>query len=303
MKKIKRYFFIIPILFILFIAGQYYFFNHSYVPQKSSFPIKIEEIRDLCKYDTLLPTHINAIITGTGELIPWTIAAGEKNIPNQSVLTSFQIVYANRTVVVDAPMNEKLFKKYRYGKEFLKENFYLQQKAMQNADLIIFTHEHIDHMGGIVNLPNVEALSGNILLTRNQIKSSKIEDVGINEQFLRKLETLDYKNFFMITPGIVLIEAPGHSKAHQMIFVKLQNGTEYLLAGDAVWNYANIEKAKNRPLFATMFGGENRRQLGHLIRWLHDLDKNEDIHIIPSHDPNVIKHYMKQNLLGKTLIN
>ena len=68
-----------------------------------------------------------------------------------------------------------------------------------------------------------------------------------------------------------------------------------------MWNFTNIENLKNRPLLAAFFDGENPKQLGHIIRWLHELNKKESIHIVPSHDPEVIRYLMDQNLFGKEL--
>ncbi len=297
MKRRKLYI-RITISIVLALIAKYFLFNYSYIPKESNFQIDINEVRELFGSDSDLPVAINTIVTGEGELIPWTIAAGEKDIPNKSVLTSFQLVYSDRTVMIDAPMSEQQFIEFKYGKKFLRDNFKTQQKALLNADLILFTDELEDHMGGLVYLPNSETLTDRILITKKQFNSSKIKKLGLTSQFLFNVEVLDYKHCFMISPGIVLIESPGHSRGHQMIYIKLQNGNEYLLAGNIIWNFANIELLKNRPFLATLFGGENIKKIGHLIRWLHNLNQSEDIFIIPNHDPEVIKNYQAKGLLG-----
>jgi glyoxylase-like metal-dependent hydrolase (beta-lactamase superfamily II) len=104
-----------------------------------------------------------------------------------------------------------------------------------------------------------------------------------------------------VAPGIVFIKAPGHTPGHQMIYVKLQNGIEYLFSGDIVWNYMNITKLNNRPLLATLMGGEDRKQLGQQIQLFYNIHRNRDVIIIPSHDPDRISQYKKNGLLGETL--
>lgn len=277
---------------------KYFLVDYSYIPKESDFQVDIAEIRTLCSPGSTLPIEINTIITGEGELIPWTIAAGEKNIPNKYILTSFQVVYNDRTVMIDAPMSEQQFIESKYGKKFLKDNFKTQQKALLSADLIVFTHEREEHMGGLVYLSNSEISTDKILLTKKQFNSSKIKKLGLTDQFLYNVEKLDYKKYFMITPGVILIESPGRTKGRQMIYVKLQNGNEYLLTGDIIRNFANIERLKNKPFLVTLFGGENIKKLGHLIRWLHDLNNSGEIFIVPSNDPEIIKDYQAKGLLG-----
>jgi len=291
---------IVKIVFIgiILILAKYFLFNYSYVPEKSEFQVDFEHIRNLCGEGPDLPSEINTIITAEGKLMSWTIAAGEKDIPNKYIQTSFQIIYDDRSILIDAPLNKKPSQEFGYRKHHIKKNETLQQKAIQDASLILFTHEHADHMGGLAGSKQSKSLTDKVLITKNQVQSRKIKKLNFNKKLLFDSEILDYKNCFMITPGIVLIEAPGHTKGNQMIYIKLQNGNEYLLVGDIVWNFANIEKPANRPFLATILGGENIIKLGHQIRWLHDLNENEDIFIIPSHDPEIIKMYQSKKLLG-----
>jgi glyoxylase-like metal-dependent hydrolase (beta-lactamase superfamily II) len=249
----------------------------------------------------MLPIAINTITTGEGELIPWTIAAGEKDVSNSYIQTSFQIVYENSSIILDAPMGEKQFVDFKYAKTFFKDKHEMLQKAMVKADKLIFTHEHADHMGGLAHTIHLNSLKEKIVITHEQYHSSKINESEFPEGFLKDLIPISYTNFHQVAPGIFFIKAPGHTAGHQMIYVKLQNGIEYLFSGDIVWNYRNISKLKNRPLLATLLGGEDRKQLGQQIHWLYNIYKKGDMIIIPSHDPEIISQHKINGLLGETL--
>ena len=56
-----------------------------------------------------------------------------------------------------------------------------------------------------------------------------------------------------------------------MIYVCLQNGSEFLLVGDVVWSSVNITQATGRPLLLRWMMHEDWEKNGNEIRALHDL--------------------------------
>jgi hypothetical protein len=104
MKSFRKYIFIISGLTLILFVGKFILFDYSFIPEKSNQNVSIENFPSLSGDSTLLPIAINTISTGEGELIPWTIAAGDRDVPNSYIQTSFQIVYENYSIVLDAPM-------------------------------------------------------------------------------------------------------------------------------------------------------------------------------------------------------
>lgn len=307
MNEIINIFGILIFLGILTGVGKFFLLDYSFIPEKSEYSVDLEELRALSNAAPLeLPLAINSLITGEGELIKWTVMAGERSVSNQYVQTSFQILYADKSVILDTPMGEEQCNQFRYCKNFLKDKYDILQEAMRKADLLIFTHEHWDHVGGLAKSPYLNKLIGKAILTKEQINSPLIKEADFPPDAFRKIKSLNYDKYHHVAPGIVIIKAPGHTPGHQMIYVKLQNGNEFLFTGDIVWNFANIEKLKSRSILVNLIGGENRTQIGHQIRWLYDeiyKNKNGKIHIVPSHDPHVITGYIKRGLLGDTFIS
>jgi glyoxylase-like metal-dependent hydrolase (beta-lactamase superfamily II) len=301
----KAIIFTIIISSSLLLTGYTFLINKSYVPERSSFQCDLDIIDKLCDDKSDLPIAVNTLTTAKGELLKWTMAAGDKSLSNQYIQTSFQIVYEDRTVILDAPMGEEQFNTFKnvYKKQFFKGNYHILQEAMKQSVLIIFTHEHSDHLGGLSKSSYLGELYKKVILTEEQYNSPKIEEADLPSIVFNKINPLKFENYYEAAPGIVMIKAPGHTQGHQMVYVHLQDGKKFLFTGDIVWNYENIVKLKNRPLLVTLAGGENRKQLGHQIRWLHDRiysNVNLNINIVPSHDPEVIRTYVKEGLLGET---
>ena len=301
----KKSIIIIVICLLIFITGYILFIHTSYVPKQSSFHADINSVRKLCADTSELPVAINTLITGKGELLKWTIAAGDNSLSNQYVQTSFQIVYNDKTIILDTPMDKKQFHEFKnvYEKQFFEDAHQMLEEAMKQSSLIIFTHEHGDHMGGLAKSFFPDDLYKKAIVTKEQYDSRKIKKADFPPEVLTNINPLKYDNYYKVAPGIIMIKAPGHTEGHQMVYVKLKDGKEFLFTGDIVWNYNNIVRVKNRPILVTLAGGENCKQLGHLIRWLHNsIYKNDtiNIHIIPSHDPEVINSCIKEGLLGES---
>ena len=112
---------------------------------------------------------------------------------------------------------------------------------------------------------------------------------------------LEYDKYHVLAPGMVLIKTPGHSVGSQMIYIRLRNGEEFLFIGDIGWNRINIEKMVNHSKMGAILRYENREQIGHQIKWLHENiydNQEENIHLITSHDPSQIEEYTRTKLIG-----
>lgn len=301
-KKIMRIIVssIIVIIIGILIAGYFMLFRGPW-PEKSDFTVDFDKVRQLADADkSELPLQINCLVIATGELPSWGVVAGEFGGAYNIEFPSFQLVYADKTAIIEAPYNKTLFDKFPYGREFYQANYDIMQQALLEAEFIIPTHEHWDHLGGIAQSDHIEQILPKAILTKEQINGPTITDAEFPEHAFDHYEALEYETYHRVAPGVVLIEAPGHSVGHQFVYVVLQNGTEFLFTDDVVWVTTNFEKQKARPWLANKKRLENREQIAHQMRWIYDefyTNKDQQIMMLTTHDPEQHKQYIEEGLL------
>ncbi|WP_321990771.1 MBL fold metallo-hydrolase [Marispirochaeta aestuarii] len=292
---------------ILLISLFYYilFFTGNW-PKKADFNIQFDVVRNLCKVSkSELPQSINILTIATGKLPSWAVSAGDFSGSGYNIeFPCFQIVYENKSVIVEVPFNKYLYNKFSFKQNYFQDSFDLMQKALLEADIIIPTHEHWDHLGGIAQSPNLNEIIHKVILTPEQIKGPTIVDAEFPNHFLSQISPFEYKDYSSIAPGIVLIKAPGHSVGHQFIYIQLQNGREFLFTGDVVWVNRNFETCKNCPWIASKKRLENRHQISHQMKYLYDNfvdNKNQKIVMVSTHDPKQHKEYIDKGYINEGL--
>jgi len=185
----------------------------------------------------------------------------------------FQIRYPRGWIMVDASVDRAMASK---STTFDDDVYRRIQAALRDARLVVVTHEHADHITGMIRSPYLARIQEHALLTRAQVRSL-IEHpndpaIRLDSATAARYLTIDYELFVPIGPGVVLLKAPGHTPGSQMVYVRLASGQEIILAGDVAWNTAGIELERQKPEESTKdFGGEDRAAIGNQLRWLHDV--------------------------------
>lgn len=267
------------LLFTVICITEYYLFKKNEVPKISEFKIDLDEVRELVEVEkNRLPVRLNSLVVAEGEIPDWIVVAGGAPRGFPISFTSFQVVYDDKTVIVECPFDKGLYDKFCgykllgiKGKHFDDVNYEIMQEAMLEAECIVATHEHWDHVGGIAQSPYVGELVKKAVLTKEQVHGHTIEAAGFPRGTFDDYTPLDYDRYHVLAPGIVLIKAPGHSVGSQMIFVRLRDGGEFLFIGDVGWNMVNIESLTNHSRMGMLLRHEDGEQLGHQIRWLYFL--------------------------------
>jgi len=236
-----------------------------------------------------LPVAIQEFVIAEGEFPKFAVIAGSSLFDKQNMVFRSHIVsYADgRTVVIDpvhgADVHLKLF-----GPGFHDNSWKYQQKALRRATLVLATHEHVDHVGGIAESDGFASLAPQVGLTDEQIHSFAMADSGFKDDMLDQLTPLTYDDYYSPLPGIALKKAPGHSPGSQIIYVQLANGRgEYLFAGDIAWNWQNILQQSGRArLVSAFFLREDQSVVAGQLATLEQLSHQGDLNIIVSHDQN-----------------
>src|SRR5260370_12606427 len=124
------------------------------------------------------------------------------------------------------------------------------ERALRGARAIIITHEHGDHVAGVIRTPLVAELAPKTLLTRAQVQVLETEpqmpEIKITPEMASRYNVIDYDTYLPFWAGMALIKAPGHTPGSQMVFVALESGREYLFIGDTAWHMDGVRLIKGK---------------------------------------------------------
>ncbi len=224
-----------------------------------------------------------------------------------SARTAFQIVYPEGSVMIDAGMDETVHRFYGFGRvePYWPERNQMVQDALRQANMILITHEHGDHIAGVIRSDIRDQIASKTILTKAQvntlINSPQLPEIGLTEDLASSYIVIDYDELLPIAPGIVLVRAPGHTPGHQMIYAQLETGMEYIFIGDIGWSLDNVIEIKPRPQSTINRIGEDPLALMTQLTWLNGLLK-ENLLVIPSHDDSLLIKYAAEGLLNDSFI-
>ncbi|HEX7774989.1 MAG TPA: MBL fold metallo-hydrolase [Parvibaculum sp.] len=281
-------------------GGAYYWlFVQSGTPQQGAFSIDIGEVRRLANAEPgPKPADVRVEHIGSFSFPGIAVVAGDSWKPVDMPVYSYQIVYPDRTAIIDTALDDKLGGD-RFG-SFDKDAYGRMQKAMAAAKLIVITHEHVDHIGGIVEAPDLKAILPAVRLTKEQFDHpERSVPAAFPKGALDGYQPLVYDKYDAIAPGMVLIKSPGHSPGSQMIYVQKADGSEILFIGDVAWHFRNIDLVRERARAVTQYFLKEDRaavlaELQELAR-LHEAEPK--IAIVPGHDGEVVAGLEKAGAL------
>jgi glyoxylase-like metal-dependent hydrolase (beta-lactamase superfamily II) len=267
------------------------------------------DLADIRRVATLIPgrkpLRINVLKFAESHRTKNFSVKGEPATPSIQARTVFQVVYADGNVMVDAGMDLPMHKQIGRGAEepYFAEQAQQVDKALRGARAIIFTHEHGDHVTGVIRTPYLAELAPKTILTRAQVHTlettPQFPDLRITEEQAQRYHIIDYDQYMAFAPGWVLIKAPGHTPGSQMMFITLDSGREYLLIGDAAWHMDSVRKVtgKDAPWIV-----EDTTAVNDQLKWLNGLYNSEkNLVIIASHDDDEQKELVAKKLLGGRL--
>jgi glyoxylase-like metal-dependent hydrolase (beta-lactamase superfamily II) len=230
---------------------------------------------------------------------------GAPDEPSVQARTVFQIVYADGTVMIDSGMDEQVHRFFGRG---VVEPYYPDaakqvERALRGARAIIVTHEHGDHVAGVIRGPFAAELAPKTILTRTQVHeletNPQMPEIKITPEMASRYNVVDYDKYLPLGPGITLIKAPGHTPGSQMVYVALDSGREYLFIGDTAWHMDGVRLIKGK---AAPWIQEDEAALLAQLTWLNELYRTEkNLFIVASHDEEEQKDLIARHILGDHL--
>jgi glyoxylase-like metal-dependent hydrolase (beta-lactamase superfamily II) len=280
-------------------AAYYWFIVESHVPGGAEFALDIGEVRRLAgaaSGDRAISIEVERI--GLFKPPAAFVVAGDGWKPSDLPVYSYRVVYLHTSVIIDTALNKEL------GGDSLDSfdaaAFARMQAAMAQSSLILVTHEHSDHIGGLTTHPNLAAELAASKLTREQIGNpAAMLPAKFPDHALDGYVALDYQKYEAVAPGMVLIKSPGHTPGSQMVYVQTADGTEFLFLGDVAWHLRNIELQRERPRFVTQLTIKEDRAavFGELVA-LHGLHETEPrINIVPGHDGAAVEQMIAAGVM------
>ena len=249
-----------------------------------------------------LPLRVNGIRVAASIRPQKFVIEGGDDTPVTMPRTAFQVVYPDGTVMIDAGLDAATHASFSPDKPepYFPEAFARLTRALDAARLIVFTHHHADHVAGVLTAPNALALARKTIITRRtgrlMADAPHRPHLKVDDSDLAEFITLDYTHCYPVAPGLVLIDAPGHSPDHQMVYVRLADGREILDSVDVGWILNNIafEKPKSAPWVK-----EDVPAIRGQLAWLNGILKREpDVTLLVTHDDALFEELVAAGKIG-----
>jgi glyoxylase-like metal-dependent hydrolase (beta-lactamase superfamily II) len=264
------------------------------------------DIAELRRVATLIPgplaRRINVVKFAESRRTKNFSIKGAPTTPSVQARTAFQVRYADSTLMIDAGMDQQVHNFFGRGvvEPYDSEAGKQVERAVADARLIVLTHEHGDHIGGVIHSPRAAQLAAKTILTRTQMQtlmtSPQMPEIKLSPELASRFIVVDYDRYLPIAPGIAIVKAAGHTPGSQMVYVMLETGREYLFIGDSAWHMDGVRQmiGKDAPWVT-----EDQASVMDQLRWLNGLSRTDPrLVIVASHDDEQRMDLEEQGLLG-----
>lgn len=275
-------------------------------PGSSLWSVRLDQIRQV---GAMMPgrraLRINTLKFAESRRSKKFSVEGAPDEPSIQARTVFQVVFADGTVMIDSGMDEQVHRFFGRG---VLEPYYPDaakqvERALRSARAILITHEHGDHVAGVIRTPFVSELAPKTILTRAQVEAletnPQMPEIKITQEMASHYNVVDYEKYLPVGPGMVLIKTPGHTPGSQMVYVALESGREYLFIADTAWHMDSVRLIKGK---AAPWIQEDNAALLAQLKWLNELYRTEkNLLIVASHDEDEHKELIAKGALGDGL--
>ena len=222
--------------------------------------------------------------------------------------TAFQIVFEKSYIMVDAGMDRAVHHFFEKDSPQPFDDTVASRvaAAVQNAQMILVTHEHGDHVAGVIRNAS-DAVAAKTMLTSEQIQTlinePQMPEIKLDENRAKQYINVSFESVLPVAPGVVLIKAPGHTAGEIMVYTRLQHGKEYIFTGDVTWSFKGVQEKKPKPSSERKRIGEEGNLVEDQLAWLHERLNRDKMVILVSHDDIMLPQYAAQGLITPGLMH
>jgi len=253
------------------------------------------------------PVAVNGIKVAASIRPQKFVFAGGSDAPVEMPRTAFQVVWPDHTVMLDSGLDRETHDSFSTPDKrepYFPDEFAKLQKALDAARMIVLTHFHADHVAGVTQAPNADALAAKTVASRHTLdlmtNAPHRPHLKLTPERAARFRAIDYDKYHALAPGLVLIKAAGHSPDHQMVYIALQDGREILHSVDAAWNFDNIRLVRGK---AAPWVKEDLPAVNGQLRWLNAISANEkNVTILVTHDGALLDRLRGEGSVGGLLL-
>ncbi len=209
-------------------------------------------------------------------------------------------------IIVDtgAPDPEQAFKNHPYSKpeprkpdqEFAAQLARVGVKP-EEIEIVVLTHLHWDHVGGVTIFPNAE-----FIVSDEELRFAldpvpclylayEAPQLGMEPEFLKVIERIRTINLKEkeIAQGVRVIPLTGHTPGSMGVVVETEKGP-HVIAGDAAPRYGNLRGAPEEGQAFLMSGiYTDMVAMWKSFELIDEIVKHDFLKVIPGHDPLVFQ--------------
>lgn len=288
----------------LLAAAFWWLFLEARAPRAAEGIYDIALYRALTEGDSALPLSVRMESIGSDSAPMYAVEAGGGFGDFSLVYAAFQVVAPDWRLVVGGALDALTAAEIAQsaGARFDAAAYERLLSAIETADMVMTTHEHLDHVMAITRHPRPQAIINRLQLTAPQIEAlPRFAPAGGLDAAFASLAPFALDGPTRIAPGVVAIPTPGHTPGSLCFYVRAADGREYLMIGDIVWAMSNIDNLKTRPrILQYLFfdPDEDRKAVLAQVRALHDVRKaHPDLIMLPEHDGEHLRALLAQEAL------
>lgn len=284
----------IALLLILIVAVPYYWLFMD--PGPTSVPprmIDIARLRSLADSQAgARPVAIEYAAVATNDEPGTIFVAGGGLKTEQTGVFVWRLLTPGGDTIINAGLTEDQARVSGY-KTYHPEMQETANGWIRAARRILFSSEDIDHIGGLISLViSDRAVARKLIGNAGQLDTIRALAPTLMTSLPPAPAALARPDSYAaIAPGIAVVRTPGYLDGTQMIFVRLNDGREYLFAGDTAPMRRNVEWQRPRSRYAAEWlGSEDRAESLSWIKGLASLQEHEPrLTIVYAHDYRWVK--------------